>query len=165
MKIRKAGLVVVTMVSLMVVGACQDAPELEPVAEEKPAPRPAAPEPEPAKPEPPPAPKPAAEPVQGALGTPRWAGMKGNGWIMIKGLDGGTYENYHPSVVKNVQTALQSEGLYDGPISGVLDEATSNALGDYQKANDLRVSGVPTPRTSEALKIPPRVGRSLSGVS
>ena len=158
MKIRKAGLVVVTMVSLMVVGACQDAPELEPVAEQKPAPRPAAPEPEPAKPEPPPAPKPAAEPVQGALGTPRWAGMKGNGWIMIKGLDGGTYENYHPSVVKNVQTALQSEGLYDGPISGVLDEATSNALGDYQKANDLRVSGVPTPRTSEALKIPPRVG-------
>ena len=157
MRIRQAGLVVVAMVSLMVVGACQDAPEPEPVAEQKPAPQPAAPEPEPVKPEPPPAPEPAAEPVQGALGTPRWAGVKGNGWIMIQGLDGGTYENYYPSVVKNVQTALQSEGLYDGAISGMLDEATLNALGEYQKANDLGVSGVPTPRTREALKIPPRV--------
>ena len=157
MKTRKAGLVVVVMVSLMVMGGCQDAPEPEPVAEQKPTPRPVAPEPEPAKPEPPPAPKPAAEPVLDAPGTPRWAGVKGNGWIMIKGLDGGTYENYYPSVVKNVQTALQSQGLYDGPISGVLDEATSNALGEYQKANHLRVSGVPTPRTREALKIPPRV--------
>ena len=76
---------------------------------------------------------------------------------MIRSSDGGTYENYYPSVVKNVQTALQAEGLYDGPISGVLDEATSNALGEYQKANNLRVSGVPTVRTREALKVPPQV--------
>ena len=71
---------------------------------------------------------------------------------MIEGLDGGRYENYYPSVVKNVQTALQTEGLYGGPLSGVLDEATSNALAEYQKANNLRVSGLPTPRTREKLK-------------
>ena len=71
--------------------------------------------------------------------------------------DGGDYENYYPSVVKNVQTALQTEGLYGGPISGVLDEATSNAVAEYQKANNLSVSGVPSPQTREALKIPPRV--------
>ncbi len=157
MKIRTAGPVAVTIVVLLAAAGCQEAPEPEPVAEREPteAPKPVEYEPKPA--EPPPAPKPAAAAVQGALGTPKWAGVKGGGWIMIQGLDGGTYENYYPSVVKNVQTALQAEGLYAGPISGVLDEATSNALGEYQKANNLRVSGVPTPRTREALKIPPRV--------
>ena len=77
---------------------------------------------------------------------------------MIRGLDGGTYENYYPSVVKKVQMALQEQGLYDGPISGVLDEMTSNALGEFQKANKLHVSGVPTPRTRKALRIPPHDG-------
>ena len=157
MKIRTAGPVAVTIVVLLAAGGCQEAPEPEPVAEQEPAeaPKPVEPEPKPA--EPPPTPKPAATAVEGALGTPQWAGAKGSGWIMIQGLDGGTYENYYPSVVRNVQTALQAEGLYDGPISGVLDEATSNALGEYQKANNLRVSGVATPRTRQALKVPPRV--------
>ena len=156
MKMR-AGLIAVAMVSLLAAGACEETPELEPVAEPESA-RPAEPKPEPPKAaEPEPAPKPAVQPVGGALGTPRWAGSKGNGWIMIEGADGGRYENYYPSVVKNVQTALQAEGLYDGPISGVLDEATSNALAVYQKANKLRASGVPTPLTRAALKVPPRV--------
>ena len=146
------------MVSLFAAGGCEQAPEPAPVAEEKVAPPPAPTEPEPVKPaEPEPPPEPAVKPVGGALGTPRWAGSKGNGWIMIEGADGGRYENYYPSVVKNVQTALQTEGLYEGPISGVLDEMTSNALAEYQKANNLRASGVPTPRTREALKVPPRV--------
>ena len=157
MKMRAAGLVVVAMVSLLATGGCEEAAEPEPVAEQEPAPPPVAPERKPAAPEPPPPPKPSATPVEGALGTPRWAGTKGNGWIMIEGVDGGRYENYYPSVVKNVQTALQTEGLYNGPISGVLDEMTSNALAEYQKANNLRASGVPTPRTREALKVPPRV--------
>jgi len=156
MKKRAVGPVVVAIVSLLGAGGCQDPPEPEPVMEQEPAPPP--PEPEPVEaPEPEPPPKPAAKPVEGALGTPKWVEPKGNGWIMIQGVDGGTYENYYPSVVKNVQTALQTEGLYDGPISGVLDERTSNSLAEYQKANNLRASGVPTPRTREALKIPPQV--------
>ena len=154
------GLIALAVVSLVAAGGCEEAPAPEPAPEKKAAPPPPPPEPEPVKapePEPPPEPKPAVKPVGGALGTPRWAGSKGNGWIMIEGADGGRYENYYPSVVKNVQTALQTEGLYEGPISGVLDEMTSNALVEYQKANNLRASGVPTPRTRQALKVPPRV--------
>ena len=158
MKIRTA--ILFTTITLLALGGCQETPE--PVAEPVPAPpAPVEPEPEPAEPEEPapaPTPKVVAAPARGAVGTPRWAGLKGNGWIMIRGVDEGTYENYYPSVVKKVQTALQAEGLYDGPISGVLDEATSNAVGEYQKTKNLHVSGVPTPRTREALKIPPRVG-------
>ena len=157
MKMRETQLVAAVIVSLLAAAGCQEAPEPEPVAEQEPAPPPPPAPVEAPEPEPPPAPKPAAQPAEGALGTPRWVKPKGNGWIMIEGLDGGRYENYYPSVVKNVQTALQTEGLYGGPLSGVLDEATSNALAEYQKANNLRVSGVPTPRTREKLKIPPRV--------
>ncbi len=146
--------------SLLTAGGCSSAPEPEPVAKQEPAqpPKPIAPDPEPAPPEEPtPVPKPAAAPAEGALGTPVWAGLKGNGWIMIQGLDGGSYENVCPSVMKNVQVALQAKGLYAGPISGVLDEATLNAIGEYQKANGLRVSGVPSPATRAAMGIPPRV--------
>jgi peptidoglycan hydrolase-like protein with peptidoglycan-binding domain len=75
---------------------------------------------------------------------------------LVRGLDDGDYENYYPSVVRKVQNALQSQGLYSGPISGVLDEATMNAIGEYQRAENLQVVGVPTPRTRKALAIPPR---------
>lgn len=155
MKMRAIALIAIAMVSLLAAGGCEEAPPPEPPPEKKAAPPPPPPEPEPVKaPEPEP-PKPAVTPVGGALGTPKWVKPRGNGWIMVEGADGGRYENYYPSVVKNVQTALETEGLYDGPISGVLDEATSNALAEYQKTHNLRASGVPTPRTREALQAPP----------
>ena len=118
MKMRAIQLVVAAIVSLLAAAGCQEAPESEPVAEQKPAPPPPPAPVEAPEPEPPPAPKPAAQPAEGALGTPRWVKPKGNGWIMIEGLDGGRYENYYPSVVKNVQTALQTEGLYGGAALG-----------------------------------------------
>ena len=149
--------ILLTAITLLAVVGCQETPEPEPIAEPAPA-QPAPVEPEPAEteePTPAPAPESVAAPASGTPGSLRWAGVNGNGWIMILGLDGETYENYYPSVVTNVQTALQAEGFYDGPISGVLDEATSNALGEYQQANNLYVSGVPTVRTREALRSSP----------
>ena len=160
MNIRTAALL--ATFTFLTFGGCQEAPE--PVAEPVVAPpAPVEPEPAPTEPPPEPAPDPAASEITRTPGPIRWAGSKGNGWIMIRGLDGGTYENYYPSVVKNVQMALQDQGLYDGPISGVLDETTLNALGEFQKANKLHVSGVPTPRTRKALKIQPPVGSQQEG--
>jgi len=70
---------------------------------------------------------------------------------LIKGVDGGLYEPYLPSVVQEVQTALQSSGLYQGDIDGELDEETMQAIAEYQKQNNLMVSGVPSPVTRGSL--------------
>lgn len=159
MNIRTATLLV-TFVFLSL-GGCLEIPEpvAEPVAE---PPAPVEPEPEP-EPPPEPEPEPEESPTTSTPGPIRWAGSKGNGWIMIRGLDDGTYENYYPSVVKDVQMALQAQGLYNGPISGMLDDMTVNALGEFQKANNLHVSGMPTPRTREALKNPPQADSQQNG--
>lgn len=66
---------------------------------------------------------------------------------LIKGLDGGTYEPYSPAVIEKVQTALKEKGLYQGEVDGELDESTMKAIGEFQKANNLTVSGVPSPST------------------
>jgi hypothetical protein len=70
---------------------------------------------------------------------------------LIQGLDGGQYETYAPAVVQQVQQKLRRKGLYNGPINGILDQDTMEALGEYQENNGLQVCGVPTPRTREAL--------------
>lgn len=96
------------------------------------------------------APMPTAQP----LGEVSWEDtvwVEGKEGKLIRGLDGGEYDPYAPSTVQQVQQALQSQGLYDGPISGVLDEATMQAISEFQKSNGLQVCGVPTPRTREAL--------------
>ena len=159
MHIRTAALL--ATFTFLTLGGCLEAPEpvAEPVAE---PPAPVEPEPEP-EPPPEPEPEPEESPTTSTSGPIRWAGSKGNGWIMIRGLDDGTYENYYPSVVKDVQMALQDQGLYNGPISGVLDDMTVNALGEFQKANNLHVSGMPTPRTREALKNPPQADSQQNG--
>lgn len=160
MNIRTAALLATS--TFLILGGCREAPEpvAEPIVE---PPTPVEPEPPPPEPPPEPDPEPADSLSTSTPGPIQWAGSKGNGWIMIQGLDGGTYENYYPSTVKNVQTALQEQGLYNGPISGVLDDMTVNALGEFQKANNLHVSGVPTPRTREALKNPPQVESQQNG--
>lgn len=70
---------------------------------------------------------------------------------LITGLDGGTYEPYNPAVIEKVQTALKEKGIYQGEVTGQLDEATMNAIGEFQKANNLTVSGVPSRATRRLL--------------
>ena len=53
--------------------------------------------------------------------------------------------------VSSVGLFLEPKRLYNGPINGVLDQDTMEALGKYQETNGLQVCGVPTPRTREAL--------------
>ena len=76
--------------------------------------------------------------------------------VLIKGLDGGEYQPYHPALVNRVQEALKTAGLYQGEISGKLDEETMRALGEFQKQNGLGVTGIPTPKT-RALLLKPAV--------
>lgn len=71
--------------------------------------------------------------------------------VLIKGLDGGTYEPYSPALIEKVQSALNAEGLYQGQVNGALDEDTMNAIGEFQKRNQLTVSGVPSPNTRRSL--------------
>jgi murein L,D-transpeptidase YcbB/YkuD len=73
------------------------------------------------------------------------------GWV--KGVDGGHYLAYKPSVVRETQQALEKKGLYSGKIDGRLDAATMHAIADFQKHNGLNRSGVPTPHTRHALAI------------
>lgn len=70
---------------------------------------------------------------------------------LIKGLDGGLYQPYKPSVIRETQQALKEKGLYDGPVNGRFDEATMHAVGKFQKEHDILVSGVPSPYTRAAL--------------
>lgn len=72
---------------------------------------------------------------------------------LIVGLDGGTYEPYSPSTIREVQTALKAAGVYAGEPNGILDEATMKAIGEYQTENGIQVSGVPSPQTREALGV------------
>jgi hypothetical protein len=70
---------------------------------------------------------------------------------LIQGLDGGDYEPYAPRVIERVQEALRSQGLYSGEVNGLLDQATMEALGEFQKQHSLQVCGVPTPSTRRVL--------------
>ena len=72
---------------------------------------------------------------------------------LVKGLDGGLYLAYKPSVVRETQQALEKRGLYSGNIDGRLDTATMHAIADFQRQNKLHRSGVPTPHTRHALAI------------
>ena len=71
---------------------------------------------------------------------------------LIRGLDGAWYEHYSRATIEATQRALRERGLYSGPISGILDPATMNAIYAFQKASyHLQMCGVPTPRTREVL--------------
>lgn len=70
---------------------------------------------------------------------------------LIEGLDGGEYEPYEPALIERVQQELRSRGIYSGEVNGRLDEATMQAIGQFQEQNGIHVSGVPSPRTRQAL--------------
>ena len=45
-----------------------------------------------------------------------------------------------PARVKKVQQALKDKGFYSGPIDGMLGPKTRDAIGSFQKANNLHVT-------------------------
>ena len=148
-------LVLSSVAAALLVLGCQGPPEQV----EKAEPMPAA-EPEPAEEEP------AAEEPEQVESEPEGsaqasAGREGlsaqNVWApgkkdkLLLGLDGGLYEPYRVRVIEEVQKALKAQGLYAGAVHRYLNEETMEALGEFQKQNQLKVSGVPTPRTRKAL--------------
>lgn len=72
---------------------------------------------------------------------------------LIKGLDGGLYQPYKPSVIREVQEALAKRGLYKGKADSVFDDATMKAIGAFQRQHGIMVSGVPSPDTRKALSV------------
>ena len=67
------------------------------------------------------------------------------GWVE-KGASG--------DVVAALQRRLAAEDLYDGPVTGVLDEATHEAVVAYQRARGLAAGGVVGAETVESLNVP-----------
>ncbi len=146
-------------VALLVLG-CQGPPEqveeAEPAPAAEPEPAAEAAETEPAAEEPK---QEESEPEGSAQAAP--AGGEGlsarNAWApgkkgkLLLGLDGGLYDPYRVRVIAEVQEARKAQGLYAGAVHRYLDEETMKALGEFQKQNELKVSGVPTPRTRKAL--------------
>jgi putative peptidoglycan binding protein len=55
--------------------------------------------------------------------------------------------------IKRIQEALKAKGMNPGAISGIMDPTTQQALRDFQKANNLPVTGVLDPNTADKLGI------------
>lgn len=62
--------------------------------------------------------------------------------------------------VAGLQVALESRGLYAGPIDGIAGPATRRGVVDFQRRNGLLVDGIAGPQTRRALG---RLGRPLYG--
>lgn len=71
---------------------------------------------------------------------------------LIKGLDEGEYERYPKATVQWVQKILKDGGLYKGEADGNWNQETMQAIAAFQKQRKLQVSGIPSPKTREALK-------------
>ena len=131
------------------VETAQEEPPLAVTEQPEPAPAP--------EPETPALPPQAAEPVrepQTASGSylkdTHWApGAEGK---LVLGLNGGEYPPYLASVVRETQQFLFDRQLYDGPVTGILDETTMQAIAEFQQANGIVASGVPSPETREAMQ-------------
>jgi lipid-binding SYLF domain-containing protein len=54
---------------------------------------------------------------------------------------------------RNAQQALKDKGLYPGPIDGAINAQTKKALRDFQKQNNLKVSGTLNHETMAALGV------------
>ncbi|MEM7466846.1 MAG: peptidoglycan-binding domain-containing protein, partial [Pseudomonadota bacterium] len=50
--------------------------------------------------------------------------------------------NATPAVVRSLQTALTREGIYQGPIDGIIGSATAAAVRTYQQRNGLATGGI-----------------------
>jgi His-Xaa-Ser repeat protein HxsA len=58
------------------------------------------------------------------------------------------------NIVRRVQIGLLAQGVYDGPINGVVGPLTRSALRRFQSDHGLDVTGTITPATLDALKVP-----------
>lgn len=58
------------------------------------------------------------------------------------------------SIVRRVQIGLLAQGVYAGPINGVVGPLTRSALRRFQSDHGLDVTGTITPATLDALKVP-----------
>lgn len=65
----------------------------------------------------------------------------------------GTSGQFSPGVIKEAQSALQSQGLYNGPVNGVQDQQTQAAISQFQQQNGLAVTGNLDPETLQSLGI------------
>jgi len=65
-----------------------------------------------------------------------------------------------PDDIKNVKEALKMKGIDPGPINGTLDSKAQQALRQFQKANDLPVTGAVDQLT--ALKLGVTLGKDSS---
>ena len=127
-----------------VLGGCQPEPE-PPTARREPIPEPIVRAPRSS----PPPPKPPEIGAAHYIKDTPWApGAEGK---LMLGLDGGRYEPYRAPLVRDAQTTLFKQKLYDGAVTGVLDKRTMEAVGELQKQNGIKASGVLTPRTREVL--------------
>ena len=72
---------------------------------------------------------------------------------VIAGLDGELYEAYLPVTIERIQEVLRARGLYAGPVNGILDAPTMQAILAFQEASyALERSGIPSPRTRRLLE-------------
>lgn len=72
---------------------------------------------------------------------------------IVPGMDGSLYEAYGTGAILLAQGALRQRGLYRGPLNGVLDRPTMQAIYEFQSASlGLDRTGVPSPRTRFVLE-------------
>jgi peptidoglycan hydrolase-like protein with peptidoglycan-binding domain len=70
------------------------------------------------------------------------------------GLAKGSGESrYDAATIRRVQATLNDRGFKAGPANGVLGERTSSALREFQKSENLAVTGRLNPRTLAALGV------------
>ncbi len=139
----RIAILVVCLALAVTFGTCQPEPE-PPIQEPEPIPEPVVEAPPP----PPPPPEPEIGEANYIKDTPWAPGAEGK---LMLGLDGGRYEPYRVPLIRQAQRALFHQKLYDGPVTGVLDQRTMEAVGELQKQNGIKTSGVLTPRTREVL--------------
>jgi peptidoglycan hydrolase-like protein with peptidoglycan-binding domain len=65
----------------------------------------------------------------------------------------GTSGHYPPSTIRKVQQTLNARGYKAGPANGILGDSTQAALRQFQKSENIAVTGRPNPRTLAHLGI------------
>jgi peptidoglycan hydrolase-like protein with peptidoglycan-binding domain len=65
--------------------------------------------------------------------------------------------------IKKIEQALQAKGHNPGPVDGVMDERTQQALRNFQKANNLPATGVLDQQTAAKLGV--QLGAGTSGAT
>ena len=67
-----------------------------------------------------------------------------------------------PDRVMEIQSALTKAGYYSGDVTGVYDETTKQAMKQYQQANSLNASGLPSAHSLKKLGVSKRSNASAA---